>query len=97
MRRGSLVLLGAATGVALAFLAAQPERAPSVAFARSAAAADNYHRLDWFADAFERVRKHYVEKPDDDALIAAAINGMLSELEGSSYVDAKYVNEAQAC
>ena len=97
MRKGSLVLLGAAAGVALTLFAAQPEFALFAAQPGSVTAAENYHRLDSFADALERVRKHYVEKPDDNALIMAAINGMLSELEESSYVDPKHLNDIQPC
>jgi carboxyl-terminal processing protease len=97
MRKGSLALLGATTGVALTLFAAQPEFALFAAQPGLSTVPENYHRLDSFADALERVRKHYVERPDDNALIQAAINGMLSELEESSYVDPKHLNDTQVC
>ncbi len=49
-----------------------------------------YQQLDMFGDAFERIRSQYVEKPDSQKLIEAAINGMLSSLDPhSSYMNAK--------
>lgn len=48
-----------------------------------------YQQLDMFGDAFERIRNQYVEKPDSQKLIEAAINGMLSSLDPhSSYMNA---------
>ncbi|NBZ87374.1 S41 family peptidase [Stagnihabitans tardus] len=48
-----------------------------------------YQQLDMFGDAFERIRGQYVEKPDSQKLIEAAINGMLSSLDPhSSYMNA---------
>jgi carboxyl-terminal processing protease len=44
----------------------------------------------------ERVRKDYVEKPDDKKLIENAINGMLSSLDPhSAYLNAKYYQDMQ--
>ena len=49
-----------------------------------------YQQLDLFGDAFERIRSQYVEDPDSQKLIEAAINGMLSSLDPhSSYMNAK--------
>ena len=48
-----------------------------------------YQQLDMFGDAFERIRSQYVERPDSQKLIEAAINGMLSSLDPhSSYMNA---------
>ena len=46
---------------------------------------------------FDIVRADYVDKPDDQKLIASAINGMVTGLDPhSSYMDAKSFNEMQA-
>ena len=48
-----------------------------------------YQQLDMFGDAFERIRNQYVEPPESQKLIEAAINGMLSSLDPhSSYMAA---------
>ena len=55
-----------------------------------------YKQLDLFGDVFERVRGDYVEKPDDAAMIEAAINGMLSSLDPhSAYLNAKNFRDMQ--
>src|SRR6478672_8524219 len=55
-----------------------------------------YKQLDLFGDVLERVRSDYVEKPDDTALIEAAINGMLSSLDPhSSYMSPKNFRDMQ--
>ena len=66
MRKTLLVLLGAASGVALTLMATQP-RLVKIGFGSSAkaAAADTYRQLNLFGDVFERVRAEYVEKPED--------------------------------
>jgi carboxyl-terminal processing protease len=94
MRKTSLVLLGAAAGVALTLVATQPRL--MVGSSARAAAADTYRQLNLFGDIFERVRAHYVEKPDDSKLVESAINGMLSGLDPhSSYMDAKSFRDMQ--
>jgi len=96
MRKTFLILLGGATGAALMLLATQPAFLAVGATARAAASADTYHQLNLFGDIFERVRSHYVEKPDDGKLIESAINGMLSGLDPhSSYMDAKSFRDMQ--
>ncbi len=48
-----------------------------------------YEQLDLFGDIFERIRAQYVEPVDEQKLIEAAINGMLSSLDPhSSYLSA---------
>src|SRR5215813_5448630 len=79
MRKTSLILLGAAAGVAVTLIATQPRTLLDGARAQ-AAAADTYRQLSLFGDVFERVRADYVEKPDDSKLIESAINGMLAGL-----------------
>jgi carboxyl-terminal processing protease len=97
MRKASLILLGAATGMALTIVATQSYVALGGTDARTAPAATNYRLLDVFGDAYEQVRKHYVEKPNDKDLMGTAINGMLSSLEDSYYVDAKTLQASQPC
>ena len=91
----SLVLLGAAAGVAVTLLATQP-RLVLLGASAKAAAADTYRQLNLFGDVFERVRADYVEKPDDSKLIEQAINGMLNGLDPhSSYMDPKNFRDMQ--
>ena len=60
------------------------------------AAADTYRSLNLFGDVFEKIRTDYVERPNDQKLVEAAINGMLSSLDPhSSYMDAKAFNDMQ--
>src|SRR4029078_7729175 len=97
MRKTLMVLLGAASGVALTLMATQPQLV-RVGFGSSAkaAAADTYRQLHLFGDVFERVRADYVEKPDDSKLIESAINGMLSGLDPhSSYMEPKAFRDMQ--
>src|SRR6266478_4086293 len=61
MRKTSLILLGAAAGVAVTLIATQPRIMLDGARAQ-AAAADTYRQLSLFGDVFERVRADYVEK-----------------------------------
>jgi carboxyl-terminal processing protease len=70
----------------------------SLAQNQSASVADTeiYKQLDLFGEVLERVRSDYVEKPDDDKLIEAAINGMLMALDPhSSYLNAKQFRDMQ--
>src|SRR3974390_2647335 len=61
-----------------------------------AANADIYKQLDLFGEVLERVRSNYVEKPDDDKLIEAAINGMLMALDPhSAYLNPKHFRDMQ--
>src|SRR5438105_3589700 len=95
MRKTSLILLGAAAGVAVTLIATQPRIVFDGASAR-AATADTYRQLSLFGDVFERVRADYVEKPDDGKLIESAINGMLAGLDPhSSYMDSKSFRDMQ--
>src|SRR5271168_525596 len=96
MRKTSLVLLGAVAGTALTLMAVQPSRLMIGTSARAAGAADTYRQLNLFGDIFERVRAHYVEKPDDSKLVEGAINGMLNGLDPhSSYMDPKSFRDMQ--
>jgi carboxyl-terminal processing protease len=94
MRKTSLILFGAAAGVAVTLVATQPRLLDGTR--AQAAAADTYRQLSLFGDVFERVRADYVEKPDDSKLIESAINGMLAGLDPhSSYMDSKSFRDMQ--
>jgi carboxyl-terminal processing protease len=96
MRKTSLVLLGAAAGVAVTLTATQPRTFAFLGASAKAAAADTYRQLNLFGDVFERVRADYVEKPDDAKLVEQAINGMLNGLDPhSSYMDPKSFKDMQ--
>ena len=94
MRKTSLILAGAAVGAALTALITQP---PSwIGTSARAAVGDTYRQLNLFGDVFERVRSHYVEKPDDSKLVEGAVNGMLNGLDPhSSYLDPKNFRDMQ--
>src|SRR5262244_3740458 len=95
MRKTSLILLGAAAGVAVTLIATQPRIMLDGARAQTADA-DTYRQLSLFGDVFERLRADYVEKPDDRKLIESAINGMLAGLDPhSSYMDSKSFRDIQ--
>ena len=57
---------------------------------------ETYRQLQLFGDIFERVRADYVRDVTDEELVAAAIKGMLSELDPhSSYLDPKSYGDMQ--
>ncbi len=101
IRKTSLVLLGAVAGSALVLLATQPTAV--IGFAARAATsiaaapgAETYRQLQLFGDVFERVRASYVDRPDDNKLIASSINGMLAGLDPhSSYMDPNSFRDMQ--
>jgi len=89
MRNPALVLLGAAIGVAMALAVAEPQIIVTNADAGPSPTAKKHQLLGLFVSALDKVRFHYVEKPDDAKLIHSAIDGMLSSLEASNFIDAK--------
>src|SRR5262249_42502921 len=92
----SLILLGAAAGIAVTLIATQPRIVLDGARAQ-AAAADTYRQLSLFGDVFERVRADYVEKPAASKLIGSAINGTLAGLDPtSSHMDSKRLRQMRA-
>jgi carboxyl-terminal processing protease len=97
IRKTSLVLLGAAFGAALTIVATQPVLVGSDADAKTVTKPDLYRLLNMFGDAFEQVRSHYVERPNDGKLVQTAINGMLADLEDSYFLDAQALNRSDAC
>jgi carboxyl-terminal processing protease len=94
MRKVLTLVLGAVLGAGLISLATKSPVFPE-GTAR-AAASDTYRNLNLFGDVFEKIRSDYVEKPDEQKLIEAAINGMLNSLDPhSSYMDAKSFRDMQ--
>jgi carboxyl-terminal processing protease len=58
--------------------------------------ADTYKALNLFGEVFERIKQDYVEPVDDQKLIEAAINGMLTSLDPhSGYLNAKSFRDMQ--
>ena len=97
MRKTSLVLLGAAVGAALTIVATQPILVGGGADAKTVTKPDIYRLLNMFGDAFEQVRSHYVERPNDGKLVQTAINGMLADLEDSYFIDPQSLARVDAC
>jgi carboxyl-terminal processing protease len=97
MRKTSLVLLGAAVGAAITIVATQPVLLGGDADAKTVTKPDVYRLLNLFGDAFEQVRSHYVERPNDGKLVQTAINGMLADLEDSYFIDPQSLARSDAC
>ena len=98
MRRLSLVFFGAVSGVALTLLVLSPGGAARAAsdVASRPISDDTYRQLQLFGDIFDAVRGAYVDKPDAQKLINAAINGMVKSLDPhSSYMDAAAYSDMQ--
>ena len=93
MRKISLIVLGAVIGGSVVSVGTQSRVLTSAA---RAAASDTYRNLNLFGDVFEKIRADYVEKPDEQKMVEAAINGMLTSLDPhSSYMDAKSFGDMQ--
>lgn len=91
-------LFGRAVGGVAAFALAAWLGALVAGPGRVADAADSetYRQLSLFGEVFERVRDNYVDIVDDQALIEAALNGMLQSLDPhSSYLPPKQFDEMQ--
>jgi carboxyl-terminal processing protease len=71
---------------AIALLATTFSPAPAAAAERK----ETYRLLELFAEVFDKIRGEYVEPVNDDELIEAALNGMLTSLDPhSSYLNQK--------
>jgi carboxyl-terminal processing protease len=80
--------LGLITAVAAAILVFALRL--DVGAAEPSSSADTYKQLNLFGEVFEDVRADYAGKVDDDALMEAAINGMLTSLDPhSNYLNTK--------
>ena len=86
---GVLLLIAIALSVSWQELGAKTPRAHRIS--------PDYRQLDLFADAFGLILSDYVEVPDQEKLIKAAINGMLASLDPhSSVMNAKELKEFRA-
>lgn len=82
MTRLALAVLG---GAALGLVTTTQIAGPLIA--QESGSRSIYEQLDLFGDIFERIRSDYVEEVDEQKLIEAAINGMLTSLDPhSSYL-----------
>ncbi|HET6618804.1 MAG TPA: S41 family peptidase [Dongiaceae bacterium] len=64
--------------------------------APAASTPNTYEQLNLFGEVFERIRDNYVEPTDDEKLIEAAVNGMLTSLDPhSSYLNQKDFQDMQ--
>jgi carboxyl-terminal processing protease len=64
--------------------------------AQAASTSNTYEQLNLFGEVFERIRDNYVEPADDEKLIEAAVNGMLTSLDPhSSYLNQKDFGDMQ--
>ncbi len=64
--------------------------------AQAAASPNTYEQLNLFGEVFERIRDNYVEPTEDQKLIEAAVNGMLTSLDPhSSYLNQKDFGDMQ--
>jgi carboxyl-terminal processing protease len=64
--------------------------------AQAASSPNTYEQLNLFGEVFERIRDNYVEPTQDDKLIEAAVNGMLTSLDPhSSYLNQKDFGDMQ--
>ena len=74
----------AAAGGILAGILVTTQFAEPIVAQETARVRTTYENLDLFGDIFERIRSAYVEEVDEEELIEAAINGMLSSLDPHS-------------
>jgi carboxyl-terminal processing protease len=88
MPRGiSYLAFGVAFGAAIASYAAG---------GAAPAPTSGVDQLSLFSRVFDKVNETFVDKPDDDKMVVAAINGMLASLDPhSTYLDAKALNDFQ--
>ena len=88
IRNTALIAAGVAIGAGCVTLGQQ---ARALVGAQAVAApAETYRNLSLFGDVYDKVRSEYVEKPNEQKMVEAAINGMLSSLDPhSSYLDDK--------
>jgi carboxyl-terminal processing protease len=96
--------IAAATAATLVWLLAPGDGAQGQAQAPAAQSQQSqqqqkqeiYRELDLFGQVLERIRSDYVEEANDQQLIEAAINGMLSSLDPhSSYLNSKNFRDLQ--
>jgi carboxyl-terminal processing protease len=90
------IVVGAATGVALLVFGLSPGY-PQVGPRGTAPSAETSRQLEVLGKVLDIVRSDYVDKPNDEKLLNAAIDGIVKSLDPhSSYMDAKSYRDMQA-
>jgi carboxyl-terminal processing protease len=90
------IVVGAATGVALFAFGLSPGY-PQGGPRGTAPSAETSKQLEVLGKVLDIVRSDYVDKPNDDKLLTAAIDGIVKSLDPhSSYMDAKSYRDMQA-
>src|SRR5215470_8288740 len=96
MSRFRKIIVGAATGAALLAFSFNPGYSQVGPRGATTPSAETSRQLDVLGKVLEIVRSDYVDKPDDEKLVTAAIEGILKALDPhSSYMDAKSYREMQ--
>ena len=94
LRKMPPFLLGAAVALALVFFFSAQKIGSGSAAER--VSSDTYALLDAFGEVFHRVRRDYVREVEDEELIEAAIEGMVSSLDPhSAYLNPRRYRELQ--
>ncbi|MEO6014906.1 MAG: S41 family peptidase [Devosia sp.] len=76
--------------------AADDTPAPKAADKHPRSEEEIYQDLNFFGEVFDRIRKQYVDAPDEQALVRAAIQGMLTSLDPhSGYLDPASFEDVQ--
>ncbi len=90
------VVVGAATGAALLAFSFNPGYTQVGPRGATTPSAETSRQLEVLGKVLEIVRSDYVDKPDDEKLLNAAIDGIVKSLDPhSSYMDAKSYREMQ--
>ena len=91
------IVVGAATGVALLVFGLSPGYTQGGPRGTAAPSAETSRQLEVLGKVLEIVRSDYVDKPNDEKLLSAAIDGIVKSLDPhSSYMDAKSYRDMQA-
>ena len=87
LKKLPLVALGVMLGAGTTLLVSHPGLLGGPALAASA---ETYRELSLFTNVFDKVRREYVDKPDEKLLIEHALDGMVNKLDPhSQYMNAK--------
>src|SRR5215831_20423526 len=90
------LVVGAAAGSALLAFSFNPGYAQVAPRGATTPSAETSRQLEVLGKVLEIVRSDYVDKPDDEKLLNAAIDGILKSLDPhSSYMDAKSYRDMQ--
>jgi carboxyl-terminal processing protease len=97
MLRFPKIIIGAAAGAALLTLGVLSGHAQVAPHESATPSVETSRQLELLGKVLETVRSNYVDKPDDEKLLTAAINGIVSALDPhSSYMDAKSYRDMRA-